>query len=129
VKLGLNKLCPIHRSRTCCGRQQLRRAPVSRGKWEQVRPGVRRIRDRYADHPDGYRYKLSPGELRKVVDQKIRDQQAKCAHCGELFLDYSDIEADHLKPKGLGGARADDRPENIRAVHRWCNSEKGSRRI
>jgi hypothetical protein len=26
----------------------------------------------------------------------------------------------------MGGARRDDHPENIQAVHWWCNSEKGS---
>jgi hypothetical protein len=27
----------------------------------------------------------------------------------------------------MGGARRDDHPENIQAVHWWCNGEKGSR--
>jgi hypothetical protein len=28
----------------------------------------------------------------------------------------------------MGGAWRDDHPENIQAVHWWCNSEKGSNR-
>jgi hypothetical protein len=26
----------------------------------------------------------------------------------------------------MGGARRDDHPDNIQAVHWWCNSDKGS---
>jgi hypothetical protein len=29
----------------------------------------------------------------------------------------------------MGGAWRDDHPENIQAVHWWCNSEKGSTRV
>jgi hypothetical protein len=32
---------------------------------------------------------------------------------------------DHRHPKGMGGSRRDDHPENIQAAHWWCNSEKG----
>jgi hypothetical protein len=28
----------------------------------------------------------------------------------------------------MGGAWRDDHPDNIQAVHWWCNGEKGSRR-
>jgi hypothetical protein len=28
----------------------------------------------------------------------------------------------------MGGSRRDDHPENIHAVHFWCNGEKGSTR-
>ena len=49
--------------------------------------------------------------------------------CNLPMEDYSDVEPDHIKPKGMDGARADDRGENIRAVHWWCNREKGSKRI
>jgi 5-methylcytosine-specific restriction endonuclease McrA len=36
---------------------------------------------------------------------------------------------DHIEPKGMGGAWRDDHPENIQAVHRRCNLQKGSRRF
>jgi hypothetical protein len=29
----------------------------------------------------------------------------------------------------MGGAWRDDHPGNVRAVHWWCNSEKGSTRM
>lgn len=127
MKLNPYEVCPIHGRRDCCGREPSQRRRL--GKWEQVRAGVRRIRDKNADHPDGYRYKLSPAEMKKVVDKKLREQYGICAHCHCEFTDYSEVGPDHIKPKGMGGSRADDRPENIRVVHHKCNSEKGSRRI
>jgi hypothetical protein len=39
------------------------------------------------------------------------------------------VVADHRNPKGMGGAWRDDHPENIQAVHWWCNDEKGSTRM
>jgi hypothetical protein len=44
------------------------------------------------------------------------------------FTNYNDIVPDHIDPRGMGGSRRDDHPENIQAVHFWCNSEKGSTR-
>lgn len=130
MKLRAKELCPIHHRRNCCGRPEVfRYVRKAHTKWEQVRPGVRRIRDEHADHPDGYRYKFSPAEMKKVLDRKIREQNGMCAHCNEPFEDYCDVGPDHIKPKGAGGARADDREPNIRAVHHVCNSEKGSKRI
>lgn len=129
-KLKPGERCPIHRRRDCCGRAEVHVYERKKHtKWEQVRPGVRRIGDEHADHPDGYRYKYSPAEMKKVVDKRIREQHGICAECHEPFTDYREVGPDHIKPKGMGGARADDRPENIRAVHHTCNSEKGSRRI
>jgi hypothetical protein len=29
----------------------------------------------------------------------------------------------------MGGAWRDDHPENIQAVHWWCNGDKGSSRV
>jgi len=130
VKLRRDELCPLHHSLTCCGRLlEPDKFRSSSGKWETVKPGVRRIRDRFADHPDGYRYKLSPAEIKKVLDRKIREQHGVCPACNLAMEDYSDIEPDHIKPKGMNGARADDRSENIRATHWWCNRDKGSKRI
>lgn len=131
--LKSNQRCPIpgHGWKCACRGevQELKYHFVNHGKWETVRTGVRRIRDEHADHPDGYRYKLSPAEMRKVLDRKIEEQQGICAVCKEPMTDYSDIMPDHEKPKGLGGSRADDRPENIRATHSKCNMKKGSKRI
>ena len=46
----------------------------------------------------------------------------------EKFTDYSDVVPDHISPRGMGGAWPDDHPDNIQAVHWWCNGEKGSSR-
>jgi len=59
----------------------------------------------------------------------IPKQDGKCAICHETFTDYNEIVPDHIEPKGMGGAWRDDHPENIQAVHRRCNLEKGSIRL
>jgi hypothetical protein len=85
MKLRCNQICPIHRSRFCCGREGI-------SKQRAIRQlGVRRIEDPH--HPRGYGELRSNVEMRKLLDKKI------VAH-----------------------------PENIQAVHWWCNGEKGSSR-
>lgn len=66
--------------------------------------------------------------MRKLLNRKIGEQNKMCAICGEEFTDYSEIVPDHREPKGMGGARRDDHPDNIAAAHRLCNLEKGSKR-
>jgi len=120
MRLRRNGYCPIHRSVFCCGREQAR-------KGRRVRLGVRRIEDPH--HPRGYRELRSPAETRKLLNRKIVEQDTKCAICHEDFTDYNDIVPDHRDPKGMGGARRDDHPDNIQATHWWCNGEKGSTRM
>jgi 5-methylcytosine-specific restriction endonuclease McrA len=67
--------------------------------------------------------------MRKLLNRKIVEQDGKCAICRAAFTDYNEIVPDHIEPKGMGGAWRDDSPENIQAVHRRCNLEKGSRRL
>ena len=129
MKLNPKELCPIHHSRLCCGRETVFTPRKQQGRWEHVRAGVRRIKDQFADHPDGYRYKLSPAEMRKVLNKKIIEQDGRCAGCAEYFTDYRSVTPDHVKPKGMNGARADDRADNIQAMCGDCNSAKGSKRI
>ena len=62
MKLRRNQLCPIHRSRTCCGRE-----PILKEKILQV--GVRRIEDPH--HPRGYRELRSPAEMRKLLNARL----------------------------------------------------------
>lgn len=121
MRLRKNEFCPVHRSRTCCGREQ------GLAKPRLVRTGVQRIEDPH--HPRGYRELRSPSEMRKLMNRKIAEQGGKCALCQEPFTDYGDIVPDHRNPKGLGGAWRDDHPENIQATHWWCNEEKGSTRM
>lgn len=129
MRLKSNQPCPIpkHGFKCACRTSEYRTRKPS--KYEAVRPGVRRIKDEHADHPDGYRYLLSKSEMQKVVDKKIVVQDGLCALCHKPMDDYSNIVGDHKLPKGNEGARRDDRPENIQAVHHWpCNVEKGSKR-
>lgn len=128
MKLAAKAKCPIHARFDCCGREQV----VIRqkgSKWETVRPGVRRILDEHADHPDGYRYRLSKSAMGKVLLKKVSEQDGKCADCGNEFEDMREVTPDHIKPRGLGGARRDDRESNIRALCGPCNTKKGSKRI
>ena len=120
MKLRRNEFCPIHRSVSCCGREQIR-------KTRRVRLGVQRIEDPH--HPRGYRELRSPAEMRKLLNVKIVEQSKICAICHEEFTDYNDIVPDHENPKGMGGAWRDDHPDNIQATHWWCNGEKGSSRM
>jgi hypothetical protein len=70
----------------------------------------------------------SKAEMRKLLNRKIVEQNRQCAICQVAFTNYSDIVPDHIDPRGMGGSRRDDHPENIQAAHFWCNGEKGSTR-
>jgi len=120
MRLRANEVCPIHRSVSCCGRARI-------AKPRLIRLGVQRIEDPH--HPRGYRELRSPAEMRKLLNRKIREQAGICAICQEEFTDYNDVVPDHRNPKGMGGAWRDDHPDNIQAVHWWCNDEKGSTRM
>ena len=118
MRLRRNQLCPIHHSRFCCGREMTPRERRSR------QMGVRRIEDPH--HPRGYRELRSNAEMRKLMNQKIDLQHGKCALCDGKFTDYGDVVPDHISPRGMDGAWRDDHPDNIQAVHWWCNGKKGS---
>src|SRR5215469_3300074 len=120
MKIRRNQLCPIQRSRSCCGRE-----PIRKEKTLQV--GVRRIEDPH--HPRGYRELRSPTEMRKLLNRKIVEQDKICAICHFEFTDYHDVVPNHENPMGMGGAWRDDHPSSVRAVHWWCYSEKGSTRM
>jgi hypothetical protein len=114
-------VCPIHRSLSCCGRELVPKVRTARLL------GVHRIENPH--HPPGYRELRSNGEMRKLLDKKIVAQNGECGIGHEQFTDYGDIVPDHINPRGMGGAWRDDHPDNIQAVHWWCNGEKGSTRI
>jgi hypothetical protein len=80
---------------------------------------VQRIEDSH--HPRGYRELRSKAEIRKLLDRKIIEQNRQCAICQVAFTNYNDIVPDHIDPRGMGGSRRDDHPENIQAVHFSCN--------
>jgi hypothetical protein len=121
MRLRRNQMCPIHRSLSCCGREVIQKARGTR------QLGIRRIEDSL--DPRGYRELRSNAEMRKLLNRKIAAQNGKCGICEVEFTDYSDIVPDHIHPRGMGGASRDDHPNNIQAVHWWCNGEKGSSRI
>jgi hypothetical protein len=121
MKLRRNEYCPIHRSLFCCGRE-----PKTKNQKRRQIP-VQRIEDPH--HPRGYRELRSNPEMRKLLNRKIEEQDKECAICHEKFSDYGDVVLDHINPKGMGGSWRDDHPDNIAAVHWWCNGEKGSRRF
>jgi hypothetical protein len=57
--------------------------------------------------------------MRKLLDRKIVEQNRQCAICQVAFTNYNDIVPDHIDPRGMGGSRRDDHPENIQTVHFW----------
>jgi hypothetical protein len=121
MKLRRNQYCPIHRSLYCCGREVV----FKKRSFKQL--GVQRIEDPH--HPRGFRELRSNGEMRKLLNRKIVQQDKKCAICQEAFTNYNDIVPDHINPRGMGGSWRDDHPDNIQAVHWWFNGEKRSSRI
>jgi len=120
MQLRRAQICPIHHSRFCCGREAIPR------EHRTYQIGVLRIDD--PQYPRGYQELRSNAEMRKPMNHKIALQHGKCQLCMEKFTDYSDVVPDHISPRGMGGAWRDDHPDNIQAVHWWCNGEKGSSR-
>ena len=114
--LRKNEKCPIHGGFFCCGRE---RPSLEARKFASVNGIVR--------YPDG-REKCSPSVLgyRKGV---LLKKHPFCAACGELFEDYRDVELAHVKSKGAGGGKHDDRWENLTLMHRDENREQGSRSL
>ena len=70
MRLRRSEYCPIHRSRSCCGREQIRK------ERRFMRLGVQRVEDPH--HPRGYRELRSPAEMRKLLKRKIIEQVRKC---------------------------------------------------
>ncbi len=67
--------------------------------------------------------------MKRLLKQKVKEQNSTCGICGERFIDIRDIVPDHKDPRGMGAAWRDDHPDNIQAAHRRCNLEKGSKRL
>ena len=119
MKLKRNDICPIHHSRCCCGRDF--KAIGKMLKWVRIAPGVTR-------NVQTGLVRRSPSAMRKLLSDKVIEQKNLCAWCREEFTDAREIVADHIRPRGMCGARRDDSPANIQAAHAHCNLEKGSRR-
>ena len=113
MKLRRNEFCPIHRSISCCGREQLSRP-------QSIRLGVQRIEDPH--HPRRYRELRSPTGMRKLMNRKVLQQGGVCAICHEEFTDYNDVVpyADVGIRNGmptLGICRQTSNTSSKRAVH------------
>jgi hypothetical protein len=67
--------------------------------------------------------------MKRLLIQKIKIQHGLCFYCHKEFDDFSGVVPEHVEPKGSGGARHDDHPNNIVASCVPCNQEKGSKRI
>ena len=106
--LGKNERCPIHSRFNCCGRDAKKINSFS--KTPKFKAPVTKVDDEH--HPRGYR--------------EIRN---KMGGCGQPFENIADVVPDHIDPRGNGGAWRDDHQDNIQAMHRWCNSAKGSKRV
>ena len=120
MRLRRNQLCPIHRSQFCCGREAIPR------ERRQRQLGVRRIDD--PQHPRGYREIRSNAEMRKLMDRKIARAKGDLRPLQGTVHRLRRHRTGPDQPPGYGGAWRDDHPENIQAVHWWCNGEKGSSR-
>lgn len=120
MKLSPKELCPIHRSRFCCGRPM---TPIKKsGKWIAIGQGVRK-------HIDTGLIRRSPAAMRQLLAKKLAEQNNICPGCKLPFTDFRQVTPDHIEPRGLGGALRNDSEENIRALCFDCNLKKGSRRI
>lgn len=123
MRLRANDLCMLHRRRDCCGREPSPHLPKAGVIWITIAPGVKK------NKLDG-REKRSPAAMRKLLGRKVQEQNFLCGICGEPFTDMRNVVAEHIEPKGSGGAWRDDSPHNIQAAHHFpCNVEKGSKRL
>jgi hypothetical protein len=121
VKLRQQDICPIHRSRFCCGRES--KQSVSHVlKWKRIGPGVKQ-------HIETGLIRRSPAAMRDLLAKKVIAQNNLCSLCGKEFTDAREITPDHTEPRGMGAARRNDAEENITAAHANCNREKGSKRL
>lgn len=93
---------------------------------------IKDIRNGVRYYPDGREVcQETAAGKREYEDRRTiswTKQKGLCALCGE-WLHPIEATTDHIKPRGMGGARRDDRQENIQAVHALCNSAKGSKRL
>lgn len=91
------------------------------------------------DIRNGVRYCPDGREVCQDTAEGKREYARRRAHasllqshlCGicEEYMPEDDRTMDHKQPRGMGGARRDDRQENLHAVHFLCNSAKASRRM
>jgi hypothetical protein len=122
-RLRKNEICPLHRSKYCCGRERPAAQASRLSRWPLTQP-VKRIEDPH--HPRGYREVCTNNELRKRK-MKLLQSSKECFYCHEEFEDFGEVELCHLISKGHGGGKHDDSFDNLVLGHRSCNRENGSK--
>jgi 5-methylcytosine-specific restriction endonuclease McrA len=107
----------------------MKRTPLKRtsklGRSGQIKP---KRRTRTKEYRDG-RVVLSEAAWYRLKEKLWAERERVCGICGRTIFFREDVELDHIIPRGMGGGTRDDRTENLQLSHRWCNREKGSRRI
>ena len=95
------------------------------------------VNDSYRVYPDGREVCIEnqrgKAEYSRRIAVMVDRQERNCPACN-YFLFFTDATFDHEEPRRMGGGFRDDRIEKDgkpynRAVHFWCNSERGSRRL
>ena len=68
--------------------------------------------------------------IRRFLPLLVSRQEGRCHWCwdflpkrGDGGYDYSRIHVDHIRPRSKGGTND---LENLQALCKWCNSEKGA---
>src|ERR1041384_7280266 len=115
-KLKPGKLCPLHRSKVCCGRGPIVR-PVKELKYRVMRDGTK-------VYPGGREVCTKAGTRRRK--DTLISQDPTCGFCQEKFNEYDEIELCHRRSKKIGGSEHDDRWENIFLGHKTANRKQGS---
>lgn len=77
---------------------------ANRSRIRLLQQGVRRVEDPH--QPRGYRELRSPGEMRKLLNGKVVEQDGICPICLEDLTDYNDVVPNPKGPKGMGGGMA-----------------------
>lgn len=120
-RLRQNEICPMHRSKWCCGRGGNKLASKRNSRhYEMIAPGVKR-------YEDG-REVCSDSALKKRKDQLLKTKPV-CEACGQIFSDYRDVDLAHVESKGSGSWKRQDAFSNLRLLHRDTNLACGSRNL
>lgn len=120
LRLRKNELCPLHRSRFCCGRGTRIESKRKSRDWELIAPGVRRYKDG--------REACTDAELRRRKHHLLKTAPV-CYGCKERFLDYRDAELAHIVSKGMNSWKRDDSMSNLVLLCVVTNRDCGSRNL
>lgn len=121
MRLSKSAMCPIHRSRFCCGREQ--KSKFTRRT--EIRGPVTRVDD--PTNPRGYIEVCTPAEIKRRLMEKLRVSN-ECGICHKPIDDFRDAVPDHITPRPAG-CKKDSHRDNLQPAHSACNIEKGSKRI